>query len=710
MIWLALQLWPWLVLAALVGAATTYHFSIAKVRSERFVETPVEVPEQLTPAAKVEVDTAPPQSNEAQDASSDVEFESPFPVLSSDDPAPWQEEELWSKPARVSAEPNRSRDEWSEAATNWRDWADAAAGKHVDADSEDELNGDSEIEPPVLAEVTTRAKARPEDWDMFAADREIDGGPDTDGPESDEDAPAAADPFADYQPPRPVEADGVEQDPFPDQVAPHPAETVEFAAARADDVAREEHAHGDGELLEAERLAWEREQQHREERERAEREQIEAERLAWEREEQERMELERLESEQMEAERLAWEREQREQIEAEQAAWERLQYKLQERLGSERAEQQRVHEAHAEVERLEAERVETERLEQERLEVERLGQERLEAERAEAERLEQERAEAERVEQERLETERLEAERLEAERAEAERLEQERAEAERVELERLEAERLEAERLEAERAEAERLEAERAEAERAEAVRLEQERAEADRLEAERAEAERLEAERIEAERLEAERAAEAERLEQERLEAERLEAERLEQERAAAERLEQERLEAERLEAERLEQERAEAERLEAERVETERLETERLEAERLEQERLENERLAGLEAQLADMQIYDADGETWDVTATPVDTEPEYDGAPTTPYGPGSANAPFDGSQPEGYPVKGNESTRLYHTKKSWFFSRTQADVWFESEQAAEEAGFTRWDRRVSSAHTINFQASQD
>ncbi|SHL01714.1 LSU ribosomal protein L4P [Pseudonocardia thermophila] len=58
--------------------------------------------------------------------------------------------------------------------------------------------------------------------------------------------------------------------------------------------------------------------------------------------------------------------------------------------------------------------------------------------------------------------------------------------------------------------------------------------------------------------------------------------------------------------------------------------------------------------------------------------------------PYGPQS-HAPLpDGSQPEGYPVKGNADSMLYHVPGSSFYARTVAEVWFTSAEAAEAAGF--------------------
>jgi large subunit ribosomal protein L4 len=53
--------------------------------------------------------------------------------------------------------------------------------------------------------------------------------------------------------------------------------------------------------------------------------------------------------------------------------------------------------------------------------------------------------------------------------------------------------------------------------------------------------------------------------------------------------------------------------------------------------------------------------------------------------------SHAPLaDGSQPEGFPVKGDAEAKLYHVPGSSFYARTQADVWFASAEAAEAAGF--------------------
>lgn len=56
---------------------------------------------------------------------------------------------------------------------------------------------------------------------------------------------------------------------------------------------------------------------------------------------------------------------------------------------------------------------------------------------------------------------------------------------------------------------------------------------------------------------------------------------------------------------------------------------------------------------------------------------------------YGTGS----YVGEEPPaGYRIKGNERSMKYHTDDSAGYERTIADVWFNSVEAAEKAGFTR------------------
>ena len=48
-------------------------------------------------------------------------------------------------------------------------------------------------------------------------------------------------------------------------------------------------------------------------------------------------------------------------------------------------------------------------------------------------------------------------------------------------------------------------------------------------------------------------------------------------------------------------------------------------------------------------------------------------------------------DGSAPEGYPIKGNADSMLFHTPESRWYDQTIAEVWFATEEAAEAAGFS-------------------
>ena len=47
-------------------------------------------------------------------------------------------------------------------------------------------------------------------------------------------------------------------------------------------------------------------------------------------------------------------------------------------------------------------------------------------------------------------------------------------------------------------------------------------------------------------------------------------------------------------------------------------------------------------------------------------------------------------DGGAPEGYEIKGNEDSGLYHAPGSRFYKQTVAEVWFDTEESAEAAGF--------------------
>ena len=59
--------------------------------------------------------------------------------------------------------------------------------------------------------------------------------------------------------------------------------------------------------------------------------------------------------------------------------------------------------------------------------------------------------------------------------------------------------------------------------------------------------------------------------------------------------------------------------------------------------------------------------------------------------PYGAGSAAPLEDGAAPEGFTVKGNADSMMYHTTESRWYEQTIAEVWFVDAETAEAAGFT-------------------
>jgi hypothetical protein len=63
---------------------------------------------------------------------------------------------------------------------------------------------------------------------------------------------------------------------------------------------------------------------------------------------------------------------------------------------------------------------------------------------------------------------------------------------------------------------------------------------------------------------------------------------------------------------------------------------------------------------------------------------------------YGPGSADAVEHQSPPDGFTIKGNAQSMLFHTPDSPYYGRTKPEVWFRSEADAEQAGFTKYVRK--------------
>ena len=82
-----------------------------------------------------------------------------------------------------------------------------------------------------------------------------------------------------------------------------------------------------------------------------------------------------------------------------------------------------------------------------------------------------------------------------------------------------------------------------------------------------------------------------------------------------------------------------------------------------------------------------------TSETTDAPVAEESaeQSDSTADAPYGEGSHAPLADASEaPEGFPIKGNEDSKIYHVPESPHYGRTIAEVWFATTEAAEAAGF--------------------
>lgn len=84
----------------------------------------------------------------------------------------------------------------------------------------------------------------------------------------------------------------------------------------------------------------------------------------------------------------------------------------------------------------------------------------------------------------------------------------------------------------------------------------------------------------------------------------------------------------------------------------------------------------------------------ETGEVESAEVDddTAADEESDDTAPYGPGSHAALEDDEQPEGFAIKGNADSLLYHVPGSRSYNQTKAEVWFATEEDAEAAGFAK------------------
>ncbi len=173
---LAQEMALWIGLAFVVGLISGAVSSLKRVVVERWEEIPV----ANAPVTETEVEPQPsdPTADEVtEESESSVDLVSPFPVLEgSAVPTPWEQEEAWSRPSKVaerSTARRGARDNWDDAASNWRSWADEATNRPSEAADADRTGAaDDWGDGPT------------NDDDLFARDREQEDG---EGRVSDED-------------------------------------------------------------------------------------------------------------------------------------------------------------------------------------------------------------------------------------------------------------------------------------------------------------------------------------------------------------------------------------------------------------------------------------------------------------------------------------------------------------------------------------------
>jgi len=85
---------------------------------------------------------------------------------------------------------------------------------------------------------------------------------------------------------------------------------------------------------------------------------------------------------------------------------------------------------------------------------------------------------------------------------------------------------------------------------------------------------------------------------------------------------------------------------------------------------------------APLADVEVTEGDAEAFEETEGGV--AGKYDGS----------HVPLEDADqaPEGFPIKGNEDSMKYHEPDGQWFAGTTAEVWFDSAESAEAAGFAK------------------
>jgi large subunit ribosomal protein L22 len=103
--------------------------------------------------------------------------------------------------------------------------------------------------------------------------------------------------------------------------------------------------------------------------------------------------------------------------------------------------------------------------------------------------------------------------------------------------------------------------------------------------------------------------------------------------------------------------------------------------------------DRVARSRNQAAEETTTDAAEAAADYAASDADSDGETNAVDVSPHGEGS-HAPLDDvdEMPNGFSIKGNAQSKLYHEPDSRYYTATKAEVWFDTVESAEAAGFSK------------------
>jgi large subunit ribosomal protein L22 len=101
---------------------------------------------------------------------------------------------------------------------------------------------------------------------------------------------------------------------------------------------------------------------------------------------------------------------------------------------------------------------------------------------------------------------------------------------------------------------------------------------------------------------------------------------------------------------------------------------------------------RTADTDVEVEDVEVEDVEVDADEVDAAEADAESVIDTAYEAGEYAGSVLPDEDGNGPDTHPIKGNADSMLYHTPDSRYYKVTKAEVWFDTEENAEAAGFAK------------------